>query len=103
MAKAESGMRAEFARVFKQQGWLVDSNPASASTGRGRSDLTLCVRGRFVAVEVKMPGELPTPSQRRYLDKVVSAGGIGIVSSNPDQAVILIQQEISRQERRFEH
>jgi len=32
--------------------------------------------GRFVAIEVKVPGEHPTEIQQKFLDKVANAGGI---------------------------
>ena len=95
MAKAESGLRQRIAAALRLQGWLVESNPASASTGRGRSDFTICARGRFFAVEVKVPGEQPDPHQERYGRKVVRAGGVYIVATSPEQAVYEITRHLT--------
>lgn len=41
----------------------------------GISDILACVKGRFVAIEVKRPGEKPTPLQEAFLAKVICTGG----------------------------
>lgn len=40
----------------------------------------------FVAIEVKQPGERPTPEQRRFLDAVHGAGGIAGVATSVQEA-----------------
>jgi hypothetical protein len=47
----------------------------------GCSDLLACYRGYFVAVEVKRPGQKPTPEQASFLDQVRRKGGVGIVAT----------------------
>lgn len=39
---------------------------------------------RFLAIEVKRPGEKPTPDQAAFLEAVQAAGGIGIVATCVD-------------------
>lgn len=44
----------------------------------------------FLAIEVKVPGEGPTPEQARFLDDVRAAGGIaGVVHSAAEAAALL--------------
>lgn len=61
--------------VFKVHG--------SASQVSGVSDFLCCLRGRFIAVEVKIPGQERNVSarQRYILDRIERAGGIQIVVS----------------------
>jgi len=71
------------ARVYRQ------------NTGRrGRVSFGLCVGssdligwdligGRFVAIELKVPGKEPDEAQAAFLEAVNRAGGIGIWGSDP--------------------
>jgi hypothetical protein len=34
--------------------------------------------GKFLGVEVKRPGNKPTPAQRSFLDRINSFGGVGL-------------------------
>lgn len=38
--------------------------------------------GRFLAIEVKRPGEEPTPSQRAFLSRVTDAGGMAFAATS---------------------
>ena len=98
MAKPETGLRQRIIRALKAEGWLVDSNPASAATGPGRSDLTVCARGMFVAVEIKTPSGIATPAQVRYMQKVHDAGGLAFMTSSPEHIVDTIQRHVRRME-----
>lgn len=94
MPIAERGVRRRTRVALTQRGYLVDGNPAGPSTGRGRSDLTVCAQGFFFAFEAKAPGELPTPSQLRYLRKVIQAGGVGAVVYAPQDALRIIERTL---------
>lgn len=57
----------------------------------GIPDIVGCYHGRFVAVEVKRPGNKPTLIQRCVMRKIWEAGGIvGVVYDVP-QALSLIK------------
>lgn len=48
----------------------------------GIPDLLLCVRGRFIGLEVKIPGEEPTQLQLDHIARIRASGGkAGIVES----------------------
>lgn len=55
----------------------VESRPGMS---RGIADILCCRNGKFMAIEVKMPGKKPTPLQDRFLGKVANAGGISFVA-----------------------
>jgi hypothetical protein len=48
----------------------------SASQKAGTPDLLACVRGRFVAVELKQPGKKPTPLQMKRLRDWAAVGAL---------------------------
>jgi hypothetical protein len=47
---------------------------------RGVSDILCCRAGKFIAIEVKMPGNKTTPLQDRFLGKIKDSGGTAIVT-----------------------
>jgi hypothetical protein len=71
--------------VLKVQGGL--------SQEAGVPDLLICARGRFVAVELKRPdgkGRL-SGIQRAQLDRILNAGGVGVVIDDFDEFVELME------------
>lgn len=60
-----------------------------ATYGRGKSgvpDIVACIKGKFVAIEVKRPGKVATKIQARRMDEIKAAGGIAI--AGPAKLVI---------------
>lgn len=47
--------------------------------------------GRFVAIEVKLPGEKPRADQVRFLEHVRKMGGIAGVATSVEEAIALVQ------------
>lgn len=51
--------------------------PATFGYGKsGVPDIIVCLGGRFVGIEVKRPGKVPTPIQVRRMDEIRAAGGL---------------------------
>lgn len=48
----------------------------------GCSDLIGVWRGRFAAIEVKRPGNQPTPRQLAFLERVRRSGGLALVATS---------------------
>ena len=48
----------------------------------GVSDILACVKGRFVAIEVKRPGKKPTGLQKQFIDAVNLIGGVAFWADN---------------------
>lgn len=46
----------------------------------GVSDLILCCKGKYVAIELKHKGNTPTAHQKLFIDDIRSSGGIGEVA-----------------------
>ena len=58
----------------------------------GTSDLTALHCGIWYAIEVKKPGNHPTPLQSAYLERVNAAGGVGFVATSLDEVMKRIHQ-----------
>lgn len=53
----------------------------------GVPDLLVCSAGRFVALEVKRPGESATPLQQETMRRIARAGGATVVVRSAEEAV----------------
>ena len=65
------------ATVFKQQAGIYSTT--------GTPDLVACYRGRFVAIEVKQPGEEPRKIQLHRQAQIRKSGGICEVCDSVEQ------------------
>lgn len=64
-------------------GWIVKFF-ASPNTNKGVPDLLSVINGHFCAFEVKRPiGGKPTPIQLWHLQQIANAGGIALVTNDP--------------------
>lgn len=90
LALSEAG-----ARVWRNNaGFATYPNATVVKYGIGNpggSDLIGLYKGRFLAVEVKVPGENPTPEQTRFIEGVLAAGGIAGVARSVDDALTLLK------------
>ena len=53
----------------------------------GVPDFLACYEGRFVAIEVKRPGNLPTKAQLRQMALIREAGGWAVVAHSREEAI----------------
>jgi Holliday junction resolvase len=65
----------------------------SGWVGSGRPDIVGCLNGRFVAIEVKKPGEVPTKIQQFELMEFRDAGAIAFVATSADEVRQILQDE----------
>lgn len=55
---------------------------------KGVSDLICCTpKGKFVAIEVKRPGNKPTQLQKQFLQNVNKIGGLGLWATSVDEVI----------------
>lgn len=74
--------------------WKEHGGPYGTS---GIPDIICCYKGRFLGLEAKLPGGKLTALQRRALDKINAAGGIGRrVESVDDVKAVIAQADIER-------
>jgi hypothetical protein len=71
-------------RCFKIHG---GDNPFQEA---GIPDILACYRGWFIGLEVKQPGEEPSPLQRKVLNEIERAGGIALVVSTVAEVASLL-------------
>lgn len=59
----------------------------------GCSDLLVCLAGKFIGVEVKRPGNKPTPKQLVFLQRVQRAGGMAITATSVEDLQAKLRAE----------
>ena len=67
----------------------VHGNPYQMA---GVPDLLMCVQGKFIGIEVKMPGNAPTALQYVHMERIKTAGGGAAWVNNVEDAVIFVRQ-----------
>lgn len=91
-------------RVHPVVGFAWRANTGSFEVGkrriragfRGQPDVLGMLRdGRLLAVEVKRPGERPTPDQGAFLEKVRANGGVAVVATSVDDVLATLQVVIT--------
>ena len=72
--------------------WKEHGGPYGTS---GIPDIICCYKGRFLGLEAKLPGGKLTALQRRALDRINAAGGIGRrVESVDDVKAVIAQADV---------
>jgi hypothetical protein len=66
----------------------------------GAHDLHVCIGGRFVGIEVKMPGKKPTELQQQEQRELAAAGGISLIGTSPEQVIAALRPLLANHERR---
>lgn len=69
--------------------WKIHGGPMQAA---GIPDLVGCIDGRFVGLEVKLPGGEPTKLQAATLKAIRRAGGVGEVVTSIEEALASVSK-----------
>ena len=72
----ESSLQRRIITYLRAEGCYVFKVVGSPLQQRGTPDLLVCYQGRFLALEIKVPGAKPTPLQVHEMTKIGAAGGI---------------------------
>lgn len=62
--------------------------------GKQGLDFECCIKGRYVAIETKAPGKLPTPRQDATMREINAAGGIAFYADNIERVKRYIEDHV---------
>lgn len=65
--------------------WLLKVQGGSNYPSTGVPDILTCIRGTFVGIEVKQPGEKPTKIQKYQMDQINKSGGVAFAATSLEQ------------------
>lgn len=90
----EQHIQTSIIKYIKSIGGLpIKQNQIGIYAQAGIPDIIACIKGRFVAIEVKRPGEKPTPIQEAFLESIAKKGGVAFWSDNLDRVKSLLKKE----------
>lgn len=82
----EKQLQDKCVRYLTERGIYHVVTHGNAWERRGRPDIYICYRGRFIGVELKKgPGDTPTPLQLKHLREIEASGGIGVWLTSLEQ------------------
>ena len=86
----ESTLQCQIITYLRDRGAYVFKAVGSARQQVGTPDLLVCWHGRFIGLEIKIPGEATTPMQAHELQRIRAAGGLGAVVMSVGEVAVLL-------------
>lgn len=95
MAK-EQDIQTSIMNYIKSIGGLpIKQNQIGIYGQAGVPDIIACIKGRFVAIEVKRPKQKPKPIQYAWLEAIKAAGGIAFWADNLESVKEVLKKELA--------
>lgn len=90
----EQHIQTSIMKYIKSIGGLpIKQNQIGIYAQAGVPDIIACIKGRFVAIEVKQPGKKPEPIQEMFLESINKKGGIAFWTDNLDRVKGILKKE----------
>lgn len=86
----ESQFSREVTTYLESKGAIVNNQTGGMFSKVGVSDLLVCYKGYFIALELKVGHYTADPLQIKYLQKVREAGGFGLILRDSLQDVMVL-------------
>lgn len=81
----EQDIQTAIINYIKSIGGLpIKQNQIGIYAQAGVPDIIACIKGKFVAIEVKRPGQKPKPIQYAFIDAINKCGGVAFWADNLD-------------------
>ena len=91
---SESTIQTSILTALKKQGGVWLKLRDSASGVSHWPDIIGCYRGKFVAIEIKKPGEKPCAGQLAFLELIKKSGGIAGWATSVKEARAIIADSV---------
>ena len=86
----ESQFSREVTTYLESKGAIVNNQTGGMFSKVGVSDLLVCYKGYFIALELKVGNYQPDPLQITYLQRVRDAGGFGLILRDTIQELMVL-------------
>lgn len=91
MSQPEARLGRQIRKALEERGAFMFKIHGGPTMMAGLPDLIGVWHGRFIAVEVKMPGNKPSKIQERVMDRIRTAGGRVIVAYSVADALEVLK------------
>jgi len=98
---SEASLQKKVMKRLKKEvgGWWVKMHGGPFQS-RGLPDIIGCVKGKFIGVELKVPGNKPTELQEAVIDKINKEGeALAFWSDNADHIIKTIKEYIGEEDK----
>lgn len=85
--KTPEGFTREAVRKYLKAIGAYRFSPVQMGLGAPALDDFACVGGRFVGIEYKAPGKVPTPRQLKTMSDIRRAGGIAVWGDSDEMVI----------------
>ena len=89
--KAETSLQERIQKLIRSKGGYVIKTWGNMTTEPGRPDLICCYKGLFVAFEVKVDDNKPSPQQGIHCRMIQKAHGINAIVKDTSTVVCVLQ------------
>lgn len=94
MRSPEGYVKAEVRAYLKGIQCFFFSPATFGYGGSGTPDICCCIGGKFVSIECKREGKVPTPIQYARMDKIRRAGGIAVWGDSGPKIIEAIKEAL---------
>ncbi|QXN73606.1 holliday junction resolvase [Gordonia phage AikoCarson] len=91
MSQPEARLGRQIRKALEERGAFMFKIHGGPTMMAGLPDLIGVWHGRFIAVEVKMPGNGPSKIQERVMDRIRTAGGRVVVAHSVPEALEVLR------------
>lgn len=84
--KPESAIKQSIRQMLHTEFDAYYFAPVQMGMGQSTVDILCCIKGRFAAIEVKVPGKRPTVRQEVTIAQVIRAGGVAFWTDSREDA-----------------
>lgn len=84
MTTPESKLKKQVDKYLKELPHCYFFSPVQMGFGKRTIDRLCCINGRFVGIELKAPGEVPTKLQENIMRDIQAAGGVAFCCDSHD-------------------
>lgn len=92
MSQPEARLGRQIRKALEERGAFMFKIHGGPTMMAGLPDLIGVWKGRFIAIEVKMPGNHPSKIQERVIDKIRAAGGRVVVAHSVPEALTVLRR-----------
>ncbi|AUV60743.1 holliday junction resolvase [Gordonia phage Biskit] len=91
MSQPEARLGRQIRKALEERGAFMFKIHGGPTMMAGLPDLIGVWHGRFIAIEVKMPGNSPSKIQERVMDRIRQAGGRVVVAYSVADALEVLR------------
>ena len=94
-SKEEQKIQSKIMDYIYSLGFIpIKHNNIGIYSTAGVPDILICSnKGRFIAIEVKIPGEKPKPLQDKYIDAINKLGGVVFYATSVEEVKEYLKKE----------